>query len=62
MTKTEIRAARYAEEIGICKKSFEYGADYMLARVLDFMSDFQNENGEFPLCKYIGTVKKAMEE
>ena len=57
-----MRAARYAKEVGICKKSFEYGADYMLARVLDFMSDFQDENGEFPLCKYMDTVKKAMDE
>ena len=62
MTKTEMRAARYAEEVGICKKSFEYGAEYMLARVLDFMCDFQDGNGEFPLWNYIGNVRKAMEE
>ena len=57
-----MRAVRYAEEVGICKKSFEYGAEYMLARVLDFMSDFQDGNGEFPLWNYIGNVRKAMEE
>lgn len=44
------------------KKSFEDGADYMLERVLDFMSTFQNGNGEFSLYDYIGNVHKAMEE
>ena len=62
MTKTEMRSTRYAKDVGICKKSFEYGAGYMLARVLDFMRTFQNSKGEFPLYDYIGNVRKAMEE
>ena len=53
-----MRAARYAEDLGICKKSFKYGAEYMLARVLDFMRNFQDGNGEFPLWNYIDNVKR----
>lgn len=44
------------------KKSFEEGADYMLDRVLDYMRNFQNGQGEFPLYDYIGNIRKAMEE
>lgn len=34
----------------------------MFKRVLDFMRNFQNGNGEFPLYDYIGNVRKAMKE
>ena len=30
----------------------------MLARVLDFMRNFQDGNGEFPLWNYIDNVKR----
>ena len=33
----------------------------MLERVLDFMRNFQNGSGEFPLYDYIGNVRKTME-
>lgn len=44
------------------KKSFEDGAYYMLERVLDYMRNFQNGSGEFPLYDYMGNVLKAMEK
>ena len=69
MREIERKAERYAKDksnFGCdfldCKNSFEYGADYMLARVLDFMMNFQDENGEFPLYNYVGNVRTAMEE
>lgn len=42
--------------------SFIQGAEWMLEQVLDFMRNFKNEQGEFPLYDYIGNVRKAMEE
>lgn len=71
MTKTEQLAENYRQSFRGAgnhissmdiKRSFENGADNMLARVLDFMRTFQNGNGEFPLYDYIGNVRKAMEE
>ena len=71
MTKTEQLAENYRQHFRgpgnhissmDIKRSFEYGADNMLERVLDFMRTFQNGNGEFPLYDYIGNVRKAMEE
>ena len=69
MRETERKAERYAKDKSSfgsdfhdCKKSFEYGADYMLARILDFMMNFQDGNGEFPLYNYVGNVRTAMEE
>ena len=69
MRETEKKAERYAKDksnfgsdFRDCKKSFEYGADYMLARVLDFMMNFQDGNGGFPLYNYVGNVRTAMEE
>lgn len=44
------------------KKSFEDGADYMLEMVLDFMRNFKDGSGNYPLYDYIGNVRKAMEE
>ena len=70
MTKTRELAEKTANEMCcmtaderiVAKLAFEYGSDRMLARVLDFMSTFQNGNGEFPLYDYIGNVRQAMEE
>ena len=71
MTKTEQLAENYRQPFRgpgnhissmDIKRSFEHGADNMLARVLDFMRTFQNGNGEFPLYDYIGNVRNAMEE
>ena len=44
------------------RKAYEDGAQDMLESVLDFMRNFQNGSGEFPLYDYIGNVRKAMEE
>jgi hypothetical protein len=44
------------------KDAYKNGAQDMLERVLDFMRNFQNGSGEFPLYDYIGNVRKAMEE
>ena len=44
------------------KDAYRNGAQDMLERVLDFMRNFQNSSGEFPLYDYIGNVRKAMEE
>ena len=44
------------------KKSFEDGADYMLEMVLDFMRNFKDGSGNYPLYDYIGNVRKTMEE
>ena len=44
------------------KDAYRNGAQDMLERVLDFMRNFQNGSGEFPLYDYIGNVRKAMEE
>ena len=44
------------------KDAYINGAQDMLERVLDFMKNFQNGSGEFPLYDYIGNVRKAMEE
>ena len=78
MTKTEQLAEKYADanyteystEGGWCvesdythiEKAYMNGAQNMLERVLDFMRNFKNGNGEFPLYDYIGNVRKAMEE
>lgn len=43
-------------------EGFINGAEWMLEQVLDFMRDFKNGQGEFPLYDYIGNVRKAMEE
>ena len=71
MTKTEQHAENYRQSFRgsgnhissmDIKEAYECGAQGMLARVLDFMRNFQNGSGEFPLYDYIGNVRKAMEE
>ena len=58
MTKTEKRARMY-QSMG---SAFEDGAAYMLKRVLNFMREFKDGDGNHPLYDYIGNVRKAMEE
>lgn len=44
------------------KDAYRNGAQDMLERVLDFMRNFKNGEGNYPLYDYIGNVRKAMEE
>jgi hypothetical protein len=73
MTKTEqlaekcadkkaMHEAEYYESYIAIKDAYINGAQDMLESVLDFMRNFQNGNGEFPLYDYIGNVRKAMEK
>ena len=73
MTKTEqlaekcadkkaMHEAEYYESHIAIKDAYKNGAQDMLERVLDFMRNFQNGSGEFPLYDYIGNIRKAMEE
>lgn len=77
MTQLELRAHEYADENRIefvdnrgeydstyfdIRDSYIDGAEYMLNRVLTFMRNFKNGQGECPLYDYIGNVCKAMEE
>jgi hypothetical protein len=44
------------------KDAYRNGAQDMLERVLDFMRNFKDGSGNYPLYDYIGNVRKAMEE
>ena len=60
--KKAMHEAEYYESYIAIKDAYRNGAQDMLESVLDFMRNFQNGSGEFPLYDYIGNVRKAMEE
>ena len=59
--KKAMHEAEYYESYIAIKDAYRNGAQDMLEGVLDFMRNFQNGSGEFPLYDYIGNVRKTME-
>lgn len=46
----------------IMDKSFDAGYKDAMDFALDWMKNFRNGNGEFPLYDFVGNLRKAMEE
>ena len=71
MTKTEQHAENYRQQFRgpdnhitsvDIREAYKEGAQDMLEMVLDFMRNFKDGEGNYPLYDYIGNVRKAMEE
>ncbi len=46
----------------IMDKSFDAGYKDAMDFVCEWMTNFKNGNGEFPLYDFVGNLRKAMEE